>query len=646
MAFKYRLHLFFVILTILPLLVAGWVIQGIAIDGRYASADRKLSSALERAGDNYKAASLRGGRLLRRITSDPDLPRAVATSSRVLASAIYDRAKSDDTGSGVSASITDLKGTRIAGEAPPTEGQIVGKPVPVGRKKGRGKGSVTVTLDPAELVALPSPDSSSATNGVIVGWASDGRLLTGDRRDSFAPVAPGKAVTRTFGKVAYRVASVPLTGISQQLVALSPKAPLDAAIRSIRLRTLAVIGTVALLAALLSGLLVRSLTATLRTFAAGARAVAQGRFDERLPVRGSDEFAQFGAAFNDMTTQLEARVEELESERRRVQEFGLRFGEALASTHDVAGLLGIVLDSAMQLAGAQGGRLLVADEGSDVLVEQLRRGEVGAAGPLLDAPVHHGEGVEGRALQTSTATIVDDPAAVLAAPLVAEERVLGLLTLVRPDGPPFGSSDAERVGSLVGQGAVAIENARLHRLIQKQAKTDSLTGLLNRREFEEQLGREVERGQRFSTPVGLVVLDLDDFKLVNDRFGHLAGDAVLKAAALAIQGCTRDIDQAARWGGEEFAVILPHTDVDGAARLAERLRQAIAERPVTTPDGRSIRVTASLGVSALPADAVTQVELTAAADAAVYRAKRAGKNRVCLAADDGSDTAPSTLTTA
>ena len=635
MAFKYRLHLFFVILTILPLLVAGWVIQGIAIDGRFASADRKLSTALERAGDRYTAVSSDGTFLLTRMANDSALLEAVATSSKRKAGAVVDRAEAGQRTSGLKVSILDFKGRRIYGDAPAVDARIIAQ-VPV----GKGRGAAVAVLDPAELLA-PLVDDD-----VIVGWYARRTLTTGDRRGRFESLVAGKAADRMFGDVRYRVASRPLSGAAEQLVALLPRAPLDAAVRSIRLRTLAVIGTVALLAALLSGMLVRSLTATLRTFAAGARAVAQGRFDERLPVRGNDEFAQFGAAFNDMTSQLEARVEELESERRRVREFGLRFGEALASTHDVAGLLGIVLDSAMQLAGAQGGRLLVADEGSDVLVEQLRRGDVGAAALLLDAPVHFGEGVEGRALQSSAATIVDAPAAVLAAPLVAEERVLGLLTLVRPSGPPFGPGDAERVGSLVGQGAVAIENARLHRLIQKQAKTDSLTGLLNRREFEEQLGREVERGQRFATPVGLVVLDLDDFKLVNDRFGHLAGDAVLKAAALAIQGCTRDIDQAARWGGEEFAVILPHTDVEGAARLAERLRQAIAERPVVTADGRSIRVTASLGVSSLPADAVTQVELTAAADAAVYRAKRAGKNRVCLAADGGTDTESPPLTRA
>jgi diguanylate cyclase (GGDEF)-like protein len=236
--------------------------------------------------------------------------------------------------------------------------------------------------------------------------------------------------------------------------------------------------------------------------------------------------------------------------------------------------------------------------------------------------------------------IGEEPVPLLAAPLVAEERVLGLLTLVGNPDRPFGRDDAERVGSLVGQGAVAIENARLHRLIQKQAKTDPLTQLLNRREFEEQLAREVERAQRFGTPVGLVVLDLDDFKLINDRFGHLAGDGVLKAAAGAIRQCTREIDQPARWGGEEFAVILPHTGIDGAARLAERLRQAIAERQIPTPDGRSVRVTASFGVAALPGNGTTQVELTAAADDAVYRSKRAGKNRVSLAdpqvGDDGN----------
>ena len=196
--------------------------------------------------------------------------------------------------------------------------------------------------------------------------------------------------------------------------------------------------------------------------------------------------------------------------------------------------------------------------------------------------------------------IGDEPVHALAAPLVTEASVLGLLTLVGPEDGAFDEQAARAVGALAGQGAVAIENARLHRLIQKQARTDGLTSLANHREFQEQLAHEVERAQRFGVPVGLVLLDLDDFKMINDRYGHLAGDNVLKAVSGALRGAIRDIDQASRYGGEEFAVILPHTTVEGGARLAERLRQAIAERVANAPDGRQIRITASFGVAGLP----------------------------------------------
>jgi HAMP domain-containing protein len=192
-----------------------------------------------------------------------------------------------------------------------------------------------------------------------------------------------------------------------------------------------------LVIALLASLLVRSLTATLRVFASRARAVAQGDFDQQLPDKGRDEFAQFGRAFNEMSQELARRIQELEAERRRVEDATARFGTALASSHDVAALLEIVLSSAMQLARAKGGRLLVADEGSSLLVEQLRLGDTQDAAAVLDAPLRLGEGVEGRALQSLVPQIASEPVAALCAPLLTERTVLGLITLVGPETGEF-----------------------------------------------------------------------------------------------------------------------------------------------------------------------------------------------------------------
>lgn len=602
------------------------MIQRTVVESRRSSIDQRLAGGVGNLGAQYAAVLVSGKRVLSSLPSDGRMQEALVKGDTKTVQKLAE----DASGDGLLISVEDPSGKLLTSKLPEFTREI-GPGIRIGVDEPLA--TVHAYVDPATLIS----QADDADEDVTLGIATGNQLQLGDGKVELKQALPrGRAFPLDVQSTRYRAAARTIDDSSA--VALYPQSRLDSYASSIRIRVALFMGLLLLLIGAGAALAVRSLTHTLRAFADGIRAVAAGRFDQRLPVRGSDEFSQFGEVFNQMSSQLEQRIDELDSERRRVQEFGQRFGAALASTHDVAGLLEIVVDSAVQLARAQGARLLVADEGTDVLVEQLRRGELGSAAGLLDAPVRYGEGIEGRALQTRQAVIGDEPMPLLAAPLVAEERVLGLLTLVGDPERPFGRDDAERVGSLVGQGAVAIENARLHRLIQKQAKTDPLTQLLNRREFEEQLAREVERAQRFGTPVGLVVLDLDDFKLINDRFGHLAGDGVLKAAAVAIRQCTREIDQPARWGGEEFAVILPHTGIDGAARLAERLRQAIAERQIPTPDGRSVRVTASFGVAALPGSGATQVELTAAADDAVYRSKRAGKNRVSLAdAQEGDE---------
>lgn len=333
----------------------------------------------------------------------------------------------------------------------------------------------------------------------------------------------------------------------------------------------------------------RSIVRTLGRFVSAAHDIAQGRLDRRVPeVKGRDEFARLGRAFNEMADQLEARMKELDEERRRLREATMRFGEALAATHDIDGLLRTLVDTAVDSTGAKGG-LLVAEAG-----EIVRKGDPAEGAERLELT------------------------------LTAGRENFGTLIL---SGDNFTSDDRETAHWLVGHGVIALENARLHRTVQRQALVDGLTGLANRRLYEAALAKELLRADRFAEPVTLVLADLDDFKRVNDAHGHPKGDDVLREFAKTLKECLREIDLAARWGGEEFAVLLPGTDVQGGIRLAERLRSALAERVIVSDAGDRITMTASFGVAEWGGSG-TANDLLAAADSALYEAKRRGKNRV------------------
>ena len=218
-------------------------------------------------------------------------------------------------------------------------------------------------------------------------------------------------------------------------------------------------------------------------------------------------------------------------------------------------------------------------------------------------------------------------------PLLKEGELLGILNVEATHEHPLKESDVDLLTALAGPVAVAIDNAHLHAEVKSLALTDALTGLANRRAFDQILETEAARAVRYGHSLALIIIDVDSFKEYNDTLGHLAADKRLKAIAHILSTNARHPDVAARYGGDEFAIILPHTDKSGAMTLAERLRAACqANSPGTPSDGIPISgYTLSLGVAAIPQDGMTPNALMSAADLAELAAKNLGKNRVCAA---------------
>lgn len=177
----------------------------------------------------------------------------------------------------------------------------------------------------------------------------------------------------------------------------------------------------------------------------------------------------------------------------------------------------------------------------------------------------------------------------------------------------------------------AVKLADTFEALRMLAIRDELTGLLNRREFDRILSEEQERALRFNHALALLMVDIDHFKAINDGHGHPAGDAVLREVASRIASQVRNVDRVARFGGEEFAIVLVQTDRNSAMESAERIREVVGRKPFAPRDGVTLSVTLSVGVAALPTDAQSAATLVAAADKALYAAKEAGRNQVVCA---------------
>jgi diguanylate cyclase (GGDEF)-like protein len=577
-SFKVKLVLYFLLLSVLPIAAAFWGFASVAGQSETRRVDARLQGGLRTALASYQeridaasreATALAGRRSLQRDLERRDraaLERLLATTSNVSVQAA---------------------GGFQAGQAPAFAAT---RQVDVVTRNGlAGTVTVSVPFDPKLVRRLRAGSGLSDDEALAI--LRGGRIVDSSPKIAGrVDVGAGQTRTVRVGDKRYRTLVAPAVSDlpSIRFAVLSPQSLIDSANATSRDRLLLGLFLSLLLIALVAYFEGRSIVRTLGNLADAAHAIARGRLNERVPVRGRDEFALLATAFNDMANQLQARLDELEDGRGRLRDAVTRFGEALAATHDVGTLLSVIVEAAVEATGASGARL-VADDGR-----------------LIESGSFDGGGEQ------------------LQFPLTAGRSTFGTLTLV---GKGFDADQRMTANSLASHAAIALENARLHRVVERQALVDGLTGIANRRQCEEALAQEIARAERLGTQFTLVLADLDDFKTVNDIHGHPVGDDVLREFASVLRATLRESDLAGRWGGEEFLLLLSGTDVTGGAQLAERVRAALAARSFLGRDGEVVFVTCSFGV-AQHRGGGDERDLFAAADRALYRAKREGKNRV------------------
>jgi diguanylate cyclase (GGDEF)-like protein len=341
------------------------------------------------------------------------------------------------------------------------------------------------------------------------------------------------------------------------------------------------------------------------------------------------ERRRLALANRELLEDLQRAQDELAVTRARELTQIRRIGETLArplTTQElVAGLLDLIWES-LPLA-----HLGISFQGQDQEeVASASRHLAGVPGPVNQRFDRWLKDELQQEREAAAGDSAGDPPASPPCPVVLEERlkageVQGLVAAGRDW--PFTPEEAELFRIFALQGEAALKNVLLFEEVKSLAIRDGLTGLYNNRHFQEVLSHQVEMSRRYAWPLSLLFLDIDNFKSVNDTWGHPEGDLVLKALARFLQTHVRLADVLCRYGGEEFVVLLPQTSWNQAHHLAERLREGIAATPIALSHG-DIHITVSIGLSCLTPD-LTGGGLVKAADAALYQAKQAGKNRVC-----------------
>jgi diguanylate cyclase (GGDEF)-like protein len=613
MSFRTRLTTFFVLIVVVPMVAVGFLVLRLISDSEQGKADARANGVLTTAVGLYETESVAARGDAQSIARD--------LSARLVGGAPVSAVRSR-----VATLATQAGLARVVVTNGPTPLADVGDPTAIAPGSATIAGTpVTVTV--SELAAAQYAHEVAAPGvGVVVRAGSHplaeaGVSLVGRS----LPTSGSVSVHGT----SYRAASQTLRGFGGSPVMLTILSSVAASAGSVtgsRVLAIAFIVAFLLLAFSFSVLASRGLQGQVSGFLQAARRLAGGDFSSPIQVAGHDEFAALGDEFNNMSNQLARRLDELSQERARLREAIRRIGQTFASNLDRPALLELALKTAIDAVHANAGRVSVRTTPEGSLAEAIREGSLQETEAVIYRAERAaldtgdlGEGAEDGQFAIS----------IPLRPLEAGGRVHGLIT-VTSAGTPFSEDDRELLRSLGAQAALALENVDLHLQVSRQAVTDELTGLANHGRFQELLGAEVEQVRRYHHFVALIMLDIDDFKSVNDTYGHQQGDVVLKRVARVVADSSREVDYPARYGGEEMALILPHTDLEGAHAIAERIRTAIEDLRVPRIDqGGMLRITASVGVAA--SSEGNKDALIADADAALYEAKHQGKNRTVRA---------------
>jgi diguanylate cyclase (GGDEF)-like protein len=615
-SFRNRLRLFFVVIVVIPMIAVAAVLSQIVTRSEESQTDAQLSEAQRVATNLYRESAGRANAAGREIVADERLREAVADGDPDRIEVRLDDAARKAGARRVLLQL-DGPGQFEFGDEPgvaPARNAIVDK-------DGAPLGRIVTAVDTASTFA--SELEEIAEVGVVV---KQGDEVLGASRPELARAELPESGDAVLAGDDIRVSTLNVDGFDGRELSMLVTMPESSSSASDT--SWVVIGALAgflVLAIAFAITVSRTLQAEVQSLLAAARAIGRGDFSKRVPTEGNDEFAALGKEFNSMAEELEQRLEELQRERTRLAEAIRRVGESFTKSLDRVGLLEIVVQTAVDGVEAACGRATIRHVGDDHLQEVAATGDPDAYERVLHA-------AEAAALDAGQIAEIElAGASALAAPLGGDGGV-GIVSVARGD-RRFTPGEHELFSYLTNQASVSVENVDLHETVQRQAVTDELTGLFNHRRFQEVMTQEVERARRYGQEMGLIMLDIDNFKRVNDTYGHLQGDMVLREVARVLRQSSREIDEPARYGGEEMAVALPQTDLEGAYRFAERVRRRIEalDLPLLDGDG-TLKVTASFGAASLASSSGDGKDaLVAAADAALYRAKRSGKNRTVRA---------------